>query len=257
MGKSKKKFLTKLRPQKQSEHWLGHGLDGQEALLFDLDPYLYALDAHICRVSQQIAFSTDARVSKPSKERPKAAIILGDELNPWSIGFLSEKFDLVLVTDFIDPIVEETADHFNAIILDEEKFYNLEPVIDFALFFNCSAELGRDLIKSAFDITNILAIGGVALFPTRTTEILGAEVRANWLSTTLGFKEFDSIEVFQTSFSELLKTPDYGVGEFAKRHKSFYGKEARDLCLKRIYEDDFQEVVKGNNEILELIVGYR
>ena len=257
MSKTRKKFLSKLRPQRHAEHWLGHGIDGQEALLFDLDPYLYAFDAQICKISQQIAFSKDERALKSSKERPKAAIILGDELNPWSVGFLSEKFDVVLVTNFIDPIVEETADHFNAIILDEEKFYELEPVFDFILFFNCCSKLDREVIKNAVEVTNILAPGGVALFPSRTTQILTAEVRASWLSTTLGFKEFESIDVWQTSFSELLKIPEYGVGDFAKRHKSFYGKEGRDLCLKRIYEDDFQDVVNGNREVLELIIGYR
>ena len=257
MGKSKKKFLTNLRPKKKEGHWLGHGFDGQDALLLDLDPYLYVLDSQICRVSQQIAFSGEERGLKAVKERPKAAIILGHDLNPWSVGFLSERFDIVLVTEFADPIVEETASRFNAIVLDEEQFYELEPVIDFALFFNCASELDAALIKSAHEISNVIVQGGVSLFPLRTKDKLSAEVKSSWLNGTLGFREFSSIDIYQNSFTELKKLPDYGVTEFAKRHRSFYGKEARDLCLKRIYEDDFQEIIADEKEVIELVVATR
>ncbi len=254
MGKTKKRFLSKLRPGKERQHWLGHGVDGQETLLIDLDPYLYVLDSYICKVSQQIAFSEDLRISKLSKERPKAAIILGEELNPWSIGYLSDRFDVVLVTDFIDPIIEETANRFNAIILDEEKFFELEPVFDFVLFFNCSAEIDGKLAKSAFDISHVLSTSGVALFPIINSENSSPETRVAWIASSLGFREFSEIEIYQTNFTELKKLPDFGVLEFSKRHKNFYGKEARDLCLKRLYEDDFQEAVNNDKRTIELIV---
>ncbi len=255
MGKARKRFLSNLRSGKRDEHWLGHGIDGQDALLFDLDPYLYALDAQVCRVSQQVAHAAEQRLSKG--ERPKAAILLGFDLNPWSVGFLSERFDVVLVTEFVDPIVEETAQRFGALVLGEEEFYGMEPIFDFVLSFSCSSALEPAVIKSIFDVSQILVPEGVALFPFHTTEKLSADVKASWLSSTLGFREYATIEVFQTSFPELKTQPDYGVSEFARRHRPFYGKESRDLCLKRIYEEDFQEIVQHEDEVVELVIAVR
>ncbi len=257
MGKTRKRFVTARRPAEgEDQHWLGHGIDGQDALLFDLDPYLYAADPIICRIAQQVAHSAPDRAKSEPNERPKAALLLGYDLNPWTVGFLSERFDVALVTEYVDPIVEETADQFDALLVDEEEFFNLEPVFDFILRFECSKGLDPELMSRVQKCAELLICGGVALFPTLASGP-SKEHEAGWLEKTLGFREFSKVETERVKLSDLSALPDFGVGDFAKRHRAFYGKEARDLCLKRIYERDFQSVISSPDDELELIIGWR
>jgi hypothetical protein len=242
MGKTGKRRITNRRdPGKGAEHWLGHGVEGQDALLFDLDPYLYALDPVICKIASQVS-----RYERED-ERGKAAILLGYDLNPWVVGFLAERFDLALVTEFADPIVEETALRFDAILLDEEEFLNIEPCFEFILRFDCARGLEPGLVRTVDLVSDLMLPGGVALFPIIAENL-------NLLPDTLGFRNYTLVETHQVYLKSLVK--DYGVTEFAKRHRSFYGKEARDLCLKRIYERDFQTALEQEN-LVELIVATR
>lgn len=258
MGKTRKHLITQRREStRNAEHWLGFGIDGQDALLLDLDPYLYVLDSLICRIAQQTAFTVDERFRSEPSERPKAAILLGYDLNPWTVGFLSERFDVALVSDYVDPIVEETADRFNAVLFDDETFYSLEPVFDFVLRFECTQAIDGELLRTASELSNVLLPGGRALFPISIKDGKTGEQRAQWIKSSLGFREYTTVDVERASFQEIKNLPDFGVGEFARRHRAFYGKEARDLCLKRIYERDFQAVIESETNDLELIVATR
>jgi len=257
MGKTgKKKGFFRRESSRESEHWLGHGIDGLDALLFDLDPYLFALDQSICRLAQQTAYSGAERYRENPGERPKAAILLGYDLNPWIVAFLSEKFDVALVSDYVDPIVEETAEHFNAILLDTDAFLNLEPVFDFVLRFECSRGIDAELVRTASEVVDLILPGGIALFPTIPDESIASEKRGNWIASSLGFRDFSEVALESVSLGEIKALPDYGATEFAKRHKAFYGKAARDLCLKRIYERDFQTALDSESKV-ELVVGIR
>lgn len=233
------------RREREEAHWVGDGVALQDSLLADIGPIAYALDGLFTHHASQIAHD-----HQRDDERPVAVVLSPAETVPWQAGHLSKRFTTCIVTPNDDPIIEQASLRFNMSVFVGETPDALESKADCILFTDDQWPSQSVFEKALATAHRLMAENGRALFFLRT-EIEGQETRAHWLSggtTPLEgiskFELFDSWSYENVRLSEVVATRDFGVNDFAKRHKDFFGKYARDLCLARLYEKDFQDVAR-------------
>lgn len=247
MGKTKRKSLQVRRRDEDRGHWLGAGLAGQDSLLFDLDPYLYAADSVLSKTISQVAHHYDGENGKAL-----IAICPAPETLPWHSAYLRSHCDVCICAPVDDPLLEFVEESFNVTIFSESVPHSLQGQADIVLFTEAHWKNLSTLEESLHIAEELLADDGRALFVLQAS---GEEpnLTLSWddpycetVADLVASRIFSKFKIaFETvvPLATLNAQRDFGVGEFAKRHKDFFGKNARELCLSRVYEEDFQREI--------------
>ena len=114
MTKQRQRQGRRVRDSNQSEerfggkHWLGEGLDGQESLFLELDPFVFRADATICQMARSIYFELT-----PQRERLSALLLPDGEAIGYHLGFLSSMYQVYLAIPEFDELREAAAEEFS------------------------------------------------------------------------------------------------------------------------------------------------
>lgn len=248
------------RPPAPEHHWLGSGPNIQDSLLLDLNPYTYSLDHLIVRQASQVAFRYEGR-----EKRPLAVLFPPVESIPWQLGVLARNFDICIRAGASDQILEQAAERFNASLFIGELPPTVDSSADFILSTTVEWPSLSLIVEMLEQIHSLISEEGrgALVVPCVSKPDGDVEVLLSDGSSSLSIFEFLNESCFSkfrlrayydVPISKLRTYPDFGVNEFSKRHSDFFGKYGRDLCLSRIYEEDFQGILKDKNRCAVLIV---
>jgi hypothetical protein len=246
----------------QTRHWLGEGYSGQEALLLDLDPYLYAIDQALChRISQTSHDKYSVRPSTTALLIPPSGAVY------WQISYLSQRFELSVWADSSDTLVQSAADHFDVELFsgDIPSIVNgkIGLVVNADFTWNSRAQFLSEIRQLASTVSD----GGelIVVMPGLQD---GSVINIRWrddsvseLNQLLEMRGLLGLELPQTIFTQRLNEFDYQnadyLSAFLKRHRLFFGRNARDLFLARMRESDFSQLLRssaGNESTVAVMV---
>lgn len=227
----------------QFRHWLGEGGVGQESLFLDLDPYLYVLDQAICKCIALGAHEYDNH-----EGRPLAVLVPPEESVSWHIGYVGNLYDLLVCAEPDNEIRNEAACQFGAVVGDLRA--DIEPLQLYLHLDKCWIELG-EFVDAVRETRQYLGESGMMAFMLNcwgvegSLEVCWAEGMKSPLSELVdGDKlfDFDSPKsVISKCLTEITASNSFGLGDFLKRHKMFFGKNARDFALDRFQDLDFRD----------------
>ena len=225
-------------------HWLDEGELGRECLFDDLDPFLYAIDRAIATKASQIAHSYDGE-----DEKPRALLAPPVASVPWQIGNLSRHYRVEIWVPDPDDLVERAAEAFDAHVLVGEIPDELVGMIDLFLVTNTHWENHNHFLLWQKEALPFLAEDGELCVVLRSVGE-GGLLSVSWddgsetLLTdlvSLG-PEAKRAEFKTICLPEFAPDKSSFLTDFLHRHRQFFGRNARDLCLTRMHEDDFQAV---------------
>lgn len=264
MGKDKRESRTWHRDSADDErHWLGEGLAGQESLLSEITPFLYAADATIFRHASQIAHHYHG-----PEERPLATVISPSGSIPWHVGQLSKHFDVCLLLEQYDPMIDGLTSSFGISVYEGHVPESLHSAVDFLVFteifwrdptaFSLALRLALQLLSpSGRAIVMLPELGSPEDVAIQFAS--GELIARDAILQMYELSVFESALVTPIALQGLLDDPKLGINEFAKRHKEFFGRSARDLCLSRLYEQDFRDEIVDSDghprSLLFLLLG--
>jgi hypothetical protein len=245
-----------------SRHWLGEGSFGQDSLLTEIDPHLYAIDQKLCHHISQLAFHNAIKDGKP-----EAVIVSGPDAVPWLIPFMTDRYCLWIWGQEEDDLLNAAAASFNAEIFYGELPERLQGRASVAVLAH-SHWAGPELLMDALRLfSQTLGAGGRVLTVLRGRMIEG-EPHVEWeagehtaLADLLAgniFRFEPPVIVEEASLGEIGALRDFGISAFLLRHHEFFGEEARDLVLARMRERDFSDLLRDNaaSSRIALLLGW-
>lgn len=222
-------------------HWLEQGADGQETLLLDVTPPLLTLDRAICSRATQIAFRL-----RGDRTRRRALVVAPPGVASWQIGFLSKHFEVFVYTPELDPILERISSAFEATLLESldelpehaaDLILLLESNWTDSIKFLEAAQFAAEYLSSEGELLSVLfceELNGhseVLWSSGAKTEIVALIGRASRLLSQQ-FRGYESVPIVRSLFQNM-------AGEFLKRHREYFGKNARDLYMSHINDPEF------------------
>lgn len=258
--RSKKTEWVREPKDDQLSHWLGEGMLGQDDLFFDLQPHLYAVDALICKQIAQIGYQMENALCEPA-----AVLVPPKESLSWFVPHLVNYFEVFLWTDSLDEALDELVRHFNVEVFSGQVPERICPV-GYVLCLDSKWEGADNFFLSVEEAMSCLAEDGTATF---ILQVLGREeeLKIFWNENcSTPYHQFiqdqANYSAFEMSQSELCSIPQglalsqNSVSEFLRRHRSYFGKNARELCIRRMNEIDFSNIAT-DEECWVLVVSYR
>lgn len=245
MKRSNRKPETRRKEHDASEnHWLQEGTAGQESLLLELDPFLFAADQTISTLSSSIAFNFEP----DDYEKPFAVLVPPDGAIGWPLGYLSKHYNTYLALDDEDELACQAADRFNAKIIPVESRLEVEHDISFYLNTRLSWRDFAHLAQIARAAFQLLRDDGLACFVLPALK-RGAKTLIQWgANEPTDFSLFSSAgvlslpepkQVHNCVLSEI--DPIEQLPHFLKRNREFFGRNTRELFLERMQEADFRD----------------
>jgi hypothetical protein len=242
------------RIEEDSSHWLGEGAYGQELLLAEVDPHLFSVDRAI---SSQVS-SLSHRII-PGEDGVYAVLILPEGGVGWQLGYLSRCFNTYVWSSKTDELLDSAARHFGALLLSGDLLAEVDRRVDLLIHTDYlwpSERVFVEEIRCSMELLNDEGVSMFVLVGCRekreesrplVSRVLGSknfgedviewsDGRRSYLSWLLS--RFESSEVFSVSVAESLKLDP---SEFIKRNRGFFGRNIRDMMLKRMGESDFQD----------------
>lgn len=220
------------------KHWLEEGSVGQESLLLDVEPQLYLIDQVLCKKVTQLAYQF--------KETPLGIIIPPAESVSWQICFLSKLYDLLVWGDDGDELLLEAAKTFDVEIFSGDIPEDILAVQLF-LYLDWGWQSVNDFLIELREVSRYVAEDGEILFVLQTSghqdtlEVHWQDGSSTVLSEIIergAYKK--NTEAITFSFSQLAVEREERLNIFLKRHREFFGKNIRELFLRRITESEFQ-----------------
>jgi hypothetical protein len=235
-------------------HWLGEGALGQESLFDDLNPFLFAVDRHLCQFVKKVC-----REYSGPRVRPNAVLIPPYPQVPWHIAHLSNYFNVVVWSDVGDFVSEAAIEQFGAerysgsvvcLPLDGvDLVLQTDPALDNKVEFWTSIRESYEMLSEGGSVAAVLQV-----------ENHDGEWVIPWSDGT-----YDSlVEVQQNPYCNLFNPGSlvveslksgagvdvFAVSQFLERHQAFFGKKCREFCLSRMREADFVDLVNCRNPLL-------
>ncbi|MCB0360615.1 MAG: hypothetical protein KDD44_13300 [Bdellovibrionales bacterium] len=119
-----------------SSHWLGLGEEGVRSLWREVSLSFLAADSFFYRESwlgDDEPSKLPEDVGSRATNTCTAVVIAESDAIPWHVGYLSERFDVVLWVETIDEILLSVSDEFGVQLADEVLPENLKGNVDFFL----------------------------------------------------------------------------------------------------------------------------
>ncbi|MCB0343703.1 MAG: hypothetical protein KDD66_01225 [Bdellovibrionales bacterium] len=224
-------------------HWLGEGLHGITSLFDDVDEIGFITDEAVCKRALQFAQRYHGE-----KERPLAVYAPPGNFVGWQLPLLCERFDVAVVVEEPDPLLERACERFDAALFAEGLPKNLEGFVDFAIApyrpWRSSLELSEVLSMLSSWINDDGELLVVAQAQTQGTEQLvswrGDEQSVHIDQLHIGiYPKLELKESVTFNFDVSRKGFDDWIESFLKRHQPFFGRNVRDFLEERIRAGDF------------------
>jgi hypothetical protein len=234
-----------------STHWLGEGEVGQDYLIGEVEPFLYTADGQLCSAVASHAHRSGAgRGSKRSLFIPPVGGAF------WPVGYLSKWFSIVIWTELEDEATLQIAEQFGAQLYAGEHPLEFGDEAEIILCTELQWQSSFDLATAVRSYRSLLSADGVLIlaipFQVTAEERLGIVTFAD--GSTTAVNELQQGRVFGVESpnyfdSVLLRRDDVldtdQMGNFLKRHREYFGKNARLLLEMRINETDFNRWLTG------------
>lgn len=249
-ARSKKRADNSYRSaDSDNRHWLDEGIRGQDCLFDDLTKQLFVLDPEICKRASQFAHRFDS-----GDDRPVAFIVAESMSVSWYLGYLSKFFQVWILTDEVDTLLEEACQHFDVGLADDEACKNLQGQVDFLLLIRNDFGNSGEFLQSVDECLDLLSIEGEAHFVLagENNRSQKGEQKPDDRRVSLGA---DSLQITELEHSALFNGLQIQVSEeplglekqqlreaatgFLERHKKFFGKNSTGLLLERCEEEEF------------------
>ena len=241
----RKKTHNRRRPgSDDSGHWLNEGINGEESLLLELDPYLFACDQMLSTLSSSVAHRAE---TEAKGELPFAVLVPPEGSVGWQLGYLSKKFNVYIWADEGDDFLREAADQFGAKVISGDLETELTQPIELFLFtddwqtqseFISSLREARDCLSICGTIGAVLKAKGLAV-PERVCWADGDECGVTVLQNGGLFPLTAPSELLYARLSDLRPSEGEAFKGFVKRNRPFFGKNLRELLLSRMEEPEF------------------
>jgi hypothetical protein len=239
------------REKKDGEgHWLGEGLDGQESLLLELDPFLYRADRTLCQLIKAHFFDLREQGMLPADNKGFALYCPPEDAVGWHIGFLSEFFRLSLLAAERDALQEEVCARFDVEILDSGIPPGREGCYHLFLHSGSSWE-DLDRFRSAVRFfRSVLAPGGLCIFLLQGSSEQEEESILWHSGPPTALRSLENGEIFllekpaavsTLNLAEVLPSDEEYLQAFLRRHRAYIGKAAKGACLARMNDEEFSE----------------
>ena len=239
MTRRKNDIKKKLHDASEN-HWLGEGTAGQEMLLLELDPVLFAVDQALATLSSSIAY----HYQPVDYQKPFAVLACPDAALAWQLGYLTKHFNTYLLAENVDEVTDQAADRFNAKLV--AGIEEVEHEITFYLNTNTSWSSRLALVNEVRAARTLLAPSGSACFILRAVEDRGDSV-IQWSEGIADrLQDIENGDVFSLPKPDEVSRhtlndspPEDLLPSFTKRNREFFGRNMRELFLQRMQESDF------------------
>jgi hypothetical protein len=237
-----KPYSGRHREEGPPRHWLHEGSTGQESLLLELDPCLYALDQALATVAASVAHSVDH-----GEEKPYAVLVPPAQTVGWQLGFLSKNYNVYVWSETFDEVLGQAADRFGAQVIDGDLYAELEHEIDLFVYTDYSWRSARQFAQTIKETKKLLSVAGKACFAVSARGD-GSLRQVNWqdgsgtsLSKIMqeGFPHVAPPEQLRKVCLSQLE-PNSILPAFLKRNRDFFGRNMREEFLERMQEMDFR-----------------
>lgn len=227
------------KPQSEFEHWLGLGVEGQQSLLSDIDPYLYVSDAAFCNLIKSIHFGKSRR-----KEKTRALLIPPGGRVSWHQAFLAEMYKVYVWAEELDEVQEQAAERFSNEIIDAElpeELYQGLDIIALTNRFWVSEEAFRKALYDSIDLVGeegtLVSLVACEKKGLGMEIVLSDDLKIEYESLFSGFAALDRpSQVIEIELSQVSDAEDY-LRNFLKRHKDFFGADSFGPALEAIKAD--------------------
>lgn len=208
-----------------------------------MDEVGFITDSAVCRKVQFFG----QRYHGP-KERPLAAYIPPPGTVGWQLPLLAERYDVAIISDEIDPLLERAAERFDAAAYASSLPSTLEGHVDFAVMTFRDWHSPGAFFSSLNHVSAWLAEGGVMLAVVAAKTREGARVLCRStdnngsLITELHRGVRPQLELHETLTLEIAparRQLEQEMDEFLRRHQSFFGRNVREYLEERMRAPDF------------------
>ena len=236
----------------RSNHWLGEGSDGQDALFVEVEPGLLTIDHALCKFASQFANAYDGYHTKPL-----SVLVPPQDAVGFHLGFLHERFDVWLWSANSDDLLESAADHFNAQVIANDLPGSLLGSVDLFVYTDSRWDSAQKFAEELLEISAFLSEAGqcAAVLPVI---IESGEGRILWgVDSTTSVADFIKSGVFRLEspsastvvpFKAINTDPSLTASAFVKRHRGFFGKNSEAFCAARFREQDFLESAEDETQ---------
>ena len=248
-------------PNFEGTHWLGAGVWGQESLLDEISPELYALDSWIASSSASHFHRGELNPDVSEQEKPFALLMPALDSIGWQLGYLSKHYRVYLRCSEDEDASLAAADCFNAMLFESSESVASSLYIDFALdtqttwpSWDALAEhlaMYRSLLDEKARLYFVLAAEereGILHLPwteggsTPLETVLSCESNGRPLGLGSG-----RIEQKICMPSEDPHDPARLHG-FLKRNREYFGRSIREQLVARLGEPDFASAHIASSE---------
>lgn len=222
--------------------------DETESLALEFDPFLFSLDPMLCKTISSFVHHYNGE-----KKRPFAVVATPPDAISWQVGFLAKWFDLCLWSAESDDAATELASRYGASSFTGAVPDSLSGMVDLFLFIDSYWAAEQEFVSGIAEAREHTADDGEVAAVLRCSGD-GENSIIVWAdgSETL-WKNIVQGRVFRlpapdraelTALSSVTRAADFGLKDFLSRHKSFFGKDARDFCLMQTGATDFMKAVR-------------
>ncbi len=230
-------------------HWLEEGVDGQQLLFDEVTPELFALDQAICSEINRLAHTGVRPTAKPQAILAPPAGAFG-----WQMSFLAKHLHVNLWSGEDDESFLKAVSQFSCGLFSGEIPERFRGEIALALFTDSLWGSQREFISTVAEVLAVLADDGKAFFCLRgiadaeRVQIVWGDGGVSDLNELCGGDAFlpgigaaTLVEKIDLTRKKYLES-EY-LSAFLKRHRGFFGKDARETLANRVLGADYQEIV--------------
>lgn len=258
---SERKWRGRSTDETQHKHWLGVGSAGPESLLEDLDPTLYSIDALLCGVVTGLL--SKGRIGAG---RPAAALLQPHNVVLWQMGFINERFDLWVGVSDEDEYLTQVTSALGVELftwpIPRELYRELSLVVMLGLAWAAPTDFREFVVE----VRRNLAEDGrvLVVLPVQSEAVLGDRDDTAWRASRVVWGDGSATKIDAmlsgdifgleaatwcggVSLGSVGRLHEFGVSEYLKRHRSFFGKGAREITLARMRETDFSGPLRSKD----------
>ncbi len=244
--KKKKSYTPRRQREREHNHWLSEGADGQDSLLLELDPYLYCLDQTISTIAASIWHKYEGEATNPF-----GMLVQSEGSVGWHIGYLSQKYNLYVHCEELDPVIEQAAERFGLQLISMENEHELLHGIEFFLYTRTLWTDTSSFSKAVHRAIDLRAPDGTICFAlaaegTRERPVLrwqdGSTNELHEICRDIELFAAEPPETFVIPLAETDPFEGLALSAFLKRNRDFFGRDVRDLLVRRMHEADFLDM---------------
>ena len=224
-------------------------VEEQQALLLELDPYIYRSDQVLLQTLKSFAFE-----QRFGADQARLILMPPPDAVGYQLGAFSEMFETAVFASDPDDLHDEVTRRFRVELIEDQIPPGRFGTFDAVVHTNYAWDDIHHFAEAVMTSFTLTAPAGITTFvlPGMITSA-GASVFWKDGSETDAAK-FEQGEIFRLaacsgmeiiSFSEVTALEDDYLRRFLKRHRNYFGKSALGPCLERMRDPDFTATLTG------------